>query len=122
MLIQMRGDPRDRLFNQLELPETYLKLRKHIRVDFEYRINAKLDLEKLKQEMRSKLTKTKEETRIERRKNRYGRPYEEQVTTRKNDYSVQTGYLNRLLKDLDAAGYVVIERGTEGSRVARLDK
>ena len=77
MLLQMSADPSDRIFNQEELPETFLELRKIVRVDFEYRINPRVNLEKLKQEMRIKLTKTKMETKIEKRKGAFGRTYEE---------------------------------------------
>lgn len=47
MLVQMRGNPADRLFNDRELPETYLKLRHQVKVDYVYRHITEINKQKL---------------------------------------------------------------------------
>jgi hypothetical protein len=48
MLVVMKGDVKDRLFDDDELPETFLSLRKLIKVEYTYQINAMIDLNNLK--------------------------------------------------------------------------
>ena len=61
MLVQMKGDVKARLFNEEELPETFLNLRNQITIDYTYQINAKMDKKKLKSKIYTELQKTREE-------------------------------------------------------------
>jgi hypothetical protein len=63
-LVQMRGDPAGRLFNDKELPEHFLKLRQHIKVDYMYKCNPVLNTTKLAREMYKNLTRKKEEKKV----------------------------------------------------------
>ena len=51
MIVHMKGDVKARLFNENELPETFLKLRQNIKIDYTYKINAEIDKEILKEMM-----------------------------------------------------------------------
>lgn len=71
MLVQMRVDPGNRLFNDTDLPETFLRLRENIIVDYEYKINAQLKTKmptSLYKEMYKELTKTKDENKLKTKK------------------------------------------------------
>lgn len=99
----MRSDPADRLFNDAELKETFLRLRKIIKVDFEYKIDPKLDKSRLRRELIDKLTKTKQMKKYVSKRlaaNFWKETTELEIKT-VNDIAVQTGYLRLLLQNLE---------------------
>ena len=63
MLVHMKGDVKARLFNEEELPETFLKLRNQITIDYTYQINAEMDKKKRKSKMYAELQKTRVEVK-----------------------------------------------------------
>ena len=80
MLVQMKGDVKARLFNEEELPETFLNLRNQITIDYTYQINAKMDKKKLKGKIYTELQKTKEEVNHSWRYNVYGGSFKVKTT------------------------------------------